>query len=64
MVKELINNFIVDIWKKFELYTDFFCYAKIFLQIYTAIPWTNRTKGLILYINKYHILFFKRLKCD
>ena len=51
-----MNNFVVEVWKKFDLDTDLVCYAKIFLQIYTAIPLTNRSKGLILYINKYHIL--------
>jgi hypothetical protein len=51
-----MNNFVVEVLKKFDLVTDLVCYAKIFLQIYTAIPWTNRTKRLLLYINKYHIL--------
>jgi hypothetical protein len=51
-----MNNFVVKVWKKFDLDTDLVCYAKIFLQIYTTIPWTNRTKRLIPYINKYHNL--------
>jgi hypothetical protein len=35
-----MNNFVVKVWKKFDLDTDLVCYAKIFLQIhvYTAIP--------------------------
>ncbi len=33
-----MNNFVVEAWKKFDLDTDLFCYAKIFLQIYTGIP--------------------------
>ncbi len=38
MVKKLMNNFVVAVWKKFDLDTDIACNAKIFLQIYTAIP--------------------------
>ncbi len=33
-----MNNFAVEVWKKFDLNTDLVYYAKIFLQIYTAIP--------------------------
>ncbi len=28
----------VEVWRKFDWDTDLVCYAKIFLQIYTAIP--------------------------
>jgi hypothetical protein len=38
MVKKEMNNFVVKVWKKFDLDSDLVCYAKIFLQIYTAIP--------------------------
>jgi hypothetical protein len=31
-------NIVVEVWKKFDLATDLVCYAKIFLQKYTAIP--------------------------
>ncbi len=27
-----MNNFVVEVWKKFGLDTDLVCYAKIFLQ--------------------------------
>ncbi len=30
-----MNNFVVEVWKKFDFDTDL---AKIFLQRYTAIP--------------------------
>jgi hypothetical protein len=33
-----MNNFFVEVWKKFDLDTDLVCYAKICLQIYIAIP--------------------------
>ncbi len=33
-----MNNFVVELCKKFDFDTDLVCYAKIFLQIYTAIP--------------------------
>ncbi len=32
-----MKNFAVEVRKKFDLDTDLVCYAKIFLQIYTAL---------------------------
>jgi hypothetical protein len=32
-----MNNFVVEVWKKFDFDTDLVCYTKIFLQIYNAI---------------------------
>jgi hypothetical protein len=38
MLKKIMKHFVVEVWKKLDLGTDLVCYAKIFLQINTAIP--------------------------
>ncbi len=32
-----MNNFVVEVWKKFDLDTDLVCYAKIFLAKYILL---------------------------